>query len=391
MSKSRGGAVDPIPLIEAFGVDPLRYFLLREMVFGQDANFSDEAFIDRVNTDLANDLGNLLSRTLKMIEDYSGGRIPKTDARFREDEPLKAKAREAWHGLVKDFDELDFSAGLGRVWDFIGLLNRFIVQNEPWKLSQDPGRRWALDSVLYTVAEGLRIVAILLVPVMPRSAAEIWKRLGIRGDVAGVSLEHFTWGELKSGLAIARGDSLFPRIDKTRYLAEAGAGKKEAATETARPGPAARGRPDAPSDAPSSDTPSGATEVTIDEFARVDLRTAKVVAAEGVKGADKLLKLTVDLGGATRTIVAGIAARYPPESLVGKTIIVVNNLQPSKLRGEMSYGMLLAVRLPDGGLRLVTTDGPPTGRLRLSEWLARHESDVGQVYASEMDRHYRER
>ncbi|HXH28559.1 MAG TPA: methionine--tRNA ligase, partial [Candidatus Polarisedimenticolia bacterium] len=187
ISKSKGGVVDPLPLIEAFGVDPLRYFLLREMVFGQDANYSDEAFIDRVNTDLANDLGNLLSRTLKMIEDSCDGVIPRADPRFREDEPLKTAAREAASGLVKHFEALDFSSGLAAVWHFIGLLNRFIVQNEPWKLAQDPGRRWALQSVLYTVAEGLRIVAVLIAPVVPRSAAEIWSRLGHPGDVTAAN------------------------------------------------------------------------------------------------------------------------------------------------------------------------------------------------------------
>src|SRR5262245_16674716 len=221
ISKSKGGVVDPLPLIQAFGVDPLRYFLLREMVFGQDANYSDEAFIDRVNTDLANDLGNLTSRTLKMIEDYCGGKIPKTDPRFRGDEPLKKAAEETAAGSIKDFQELEFSAGLARVWSFIGLLNRFIVQNEPWKLAQDPGRRWALDSVLYTVAEGLRIVAVLISPVMPESASGLWKRLGVPGDVLAASLEHIHWGELKPGRPIARGESLFPRIDKAAYLGDA--------------------------------------------------------------------------------------------------------------------------------------------------------------------------
>src|SRR6266850_1902860 len=177
ISKSKGGAVDPIPLIEAFGVDPLRYFLMREMVFGQDANYSDEAFIDRVNTDLANDLGNLTSRTLKMIEDYCGGKVPKTDPRFRGDEPLKQ--------------------------------------------AQDPERRWALDSVLHTVAEGLRIVAVLVAPVMPQSSSGLWKRLGVGGDVTTASLEHVHWGELKPGRPIARGESLFPRIDKAAYLQDA--------------------------------------------------------------------------------------------------------------------------------------------------------------------------
>jgi len=356
ISKSRGGVVDPLPLIEAFGVDALRYFLLREMVFGQDANYSDEAFIERVNTDLANDLGNLISRTLKMIEDYCGGKVPKTDPRFRGDEPLKTAARDAWTAYVKDFEGLDFSSGLARVSDYVGFLNRFIVQNEPWKLAQDEGRRWALDSVLYTVAEGLRIVAILLAPVIPRSAGEIWKRLGVTGDVTAASLEHFRWGELKPGRVIARGESLFPRIDKAAYLRDATA-VKEPGMDPQRPAPTSPTLPPAPGPAA-----AGTAEVGIDEFARIDLRTAKVLAAEKVQGADKLLKLTVDVGDGTRTIVAGIATRYAPEALVGKTIIVVANLKPAKLRGIVSQGMLLAASDATGAPYVLTTEEPvPAG------------------------------
>jgi methionyl-tRNA synthetase len=359
ISKSRGGVVDPLPLVEAFGVDPLRYFLMREMVFGQDANYSDEAFIERVNTDLANDLGNLLSRTLKMIEDYCGGRIPRTDPRFREDEPLKAAAKDSAAALVKGFEELDFSTGLARVWSFIGLLNRFIVQNEPWKLSQDPGRRWALDSVLYTVAEGLRIVGVLVAPVMPRSATELWKRLGLGSNPGAASLQHVTWGELKPGIAIARGESLFPRIDKAAYLKDAET-RRETRMDT--PQPTAPQPPAAAPAIPSAPAPqaaaAGPAEIAIDDFARVDLRTAKIVAAEKVQGADKLLKLTVDIGTETRTIVAGIAARYSPESLVGRTIVVVANLKPARLRGVVSQGMLLAASDAGGQPYILTTEEP---------------------------------
>jgi methionyl-tRNA synthetase len=379
ISKSRGGAVDPLPLIEAFGVDPVRYFLLREMIFGQDANYSDEAFIDRVNTDLANDLGNLVSRTLKMIEDYCGGKIPKSAPRFREDEPLKTASRDAWDGLVKSFEGLDFSGGLAGVWDFVGLLNRFLVQNEPWKLAQDAGRRWALDSVLYAAAEGLRIVAILIAPVMPASAAAMWKRLGVPGDPTAASLQHFAWGELKPGRSIARGESLFPRIDKAAWLKEAtaasGAGAaREAAmsTPTPPPGPASPPAAAAANPAPARDlraaaaspgppggAPGGtAPEITIDDFGRVELRTARVLSAERVPGADKLLKLTVDIGRETRTIVAGIATRYPPEALAGKTIVVVTNLKPAKLRGVLSQGMLLAASDASGAPFILTTEEP---------------------------------
>jgi len=361
ISKSKGGIVDVFPLIRDFGVDPLRYFLLRDMAFGQDSNYSDEAFVDRVNADLANDLGNLISRTLKMIEDYCGGTIPKTDARFREDEPIKKAAREAWTGVVKGFDGLDFAAGLARVWEFIGQLNRFIVQNEPWKLSQDPGRRWALESVLYTVAEGLRIVAILIAPAMPRSASELWRKLGVTGDVTAASLEHFAWGELKHGKSIQRGEALFPRIDKAAYLIEA-RGARETSMNDAKPAavippPGAAG-PAGMAPAASAATTTGPAEVGIDDFARIELRTARVVGAERVQGADKLLKLTVDIGAGTRTIVAGIAARYAPETLVGKTIVVVANLKPAKLRGVVSQGMLLAASDASGQPFILTTEEP---------------------------------
>ncbi len=342
ISKSRGGIVDPQPLIETFGVDPVRYFLLREMVFGQDANYSDEALIDRVNTDLANDLGNLFSRALKMVEDYCGGKVPKPAPRVRHDEALKKAAGEAWSGFVKRFEDLDLSGGLAVVWDFVGRLNRFIVQKEPWKLSRDPGRRGELDAVLYAVLEGLRIVSVLVSPVMPAAAEEMRRRLGVAGEPKEPSLRRFAWGELKPGRPVTRGEALFPRIDKTAYLADARVPKESPMDKPKNAEPA----------------PSGPEQVTIDQFARLDLRTGRIVRAEPVPGADRLLQITVDIGGATRTIVAGIATRYTADALVGKTIVVVANLKPAKLRGVVSEGMLLAASDPEGRPYILTTEEP---------------------------------
>ena len=359
ISKSQGGIVDPLPLIRDFGVDPLRYFLLREMVFGQDASYSDEAFVERVNTDLANDLGNLASRALKMIEDYRGGVLPAPDAGFAADADLRTAARGAWDGMVQDFEALSFHTGLAKVWDLVGALNRFIVRHEPWKLARDPGAARSLDTILYDVAEGLRLVASLVAPVMPASAQSLWRAVGAEGDVTAARLDAFRWGGLAPGARTVRGPALFPRIDKAAWLAGAATARKESPMENrdgVPPAPTTATPPAAQPVAPAAAAPPA--EITIDDFARVELRTAKVLAAERVAGADRLLKLTVDVGAATRTIVAGIAAAYAPETLVGRTIVVVANLKPAKLRGIMSQGMLLAASDASGRPVILTTADP---------------------------------
>jgi methionyl-tRNA synthetase len=366
ISKSKGGVVDPLPFIRDFGPDALRYVLLREMVFGQDASFSDEAFIDRVNTDLANDLGNLASRALKMIEDYRGGVLP-APADGGGDAGVRDAARAAFDGLVDGFESYGLQTGVQRVSEFVGALNRHIVQHEPWKLARDPAQARRLDDILYSVAEGLRLVAVLLAPVIPRAAEKLHAAVGGEGAASAASLATFRWGVLKPGARIVRGQPLFPRIDKAAQLATAAAaaaGSKPASKESRMDTPDVRKDPIVP--APSAAAPSaaapaaaaGPAQITIDDFTRVELRTAKVLQAERVPNADRLLKLTVDIGPETRTIVAGIAARYAPDALIGKTIVVVANLKPAKLRGIESQGMLLAASDASGAPFILTTEDP---------------------------------
>jgi methionyl-tRNA synthetase len=350
--------VDPLPLLHEFGADALRYFLLREMAFGQDASYSDEAFIERVNTDLANDLGNLASRTLKMIEDYRGGLVPSPDPGFAPAAALADGARAAASGLRREFDAYTFHAGLQRVWDFVGALNRFLVQHEPWILARDPKRARDLDSVLYAAAEGLRHVAALSAPVIPAAAARLWREVGATGEVDAAPIDALRWGDLQPGARIARGPALFPRIDKAAYLASAAV--KERSMDRSDDRTRAT-QADVPPAAPAATAAPAAAlpaEIGIDDFQRIELRTAKVLAAEKVQGADRLLKLTVDIGREQRTVVAGIALRYAPEALIGRTIVVVANLKPAKLRGVMSQGMLLAASDESGQPFILTTEDP---------------------------------
>ena len=358
ISKSRGGVVDPLPFIRDFGVDALRYVLLREMVFGQDASFSDEAFIDRVNTDLANDLGNLQSRALKMIQDYRGGLLPQPPGGSG-DAGLVQSARAAWDGLVQEFESYSLQTGLQRVSDLVGALNRHIVQNEPWKIAPDPAQAPRLDGILYAVAEGLRIVAVLLAPVIPRAAQTLYASVGGEGDITKVPIGDFAWGVLKPGARIVRGQALFPRIDKAAHLKAVVQEQRMDTTDNRKDQPAPPVAPPAGAAPAATAAPAaGPAEISIEDFTKVELRTAKVLEAERVAGADRLLKLTVDIGTEKRTIVAGIAARYAPDALIGRTIVVVANLKPAKLRGVVSQGMLLAASDASGAPTILTTEDP---------------------------------
>ncbi|HEX4997365.1 MAG TPA: methionine--tRNA ligase [Terriglobia bacterium] len=339
MSKSRGNVVDPFVLNDVFGSEALRYFLLREMVFGQDCNFSFEALVQRANSDLANGLGNLLSRTTAMISKYRGGRIPPHGA-AKGDAGVRELAARVMADYRANLDDCSFSRALENVWELISRVDKYIVENEPWVLAASPGAAGALDSVLFHSAEALRLIAAMLAPALPRSAQAIWEQLGLDGVVADTRLNDLAWSNTLEGKAIRPGAALFPRLDAKEVFKklDTAAGEAPAAESSAAA---------APAEAASAVPPIDAT-ITIDDFAKIDLRVGTVLEAERVKGADKLLRLMVDIGIEKRQIVAGIATAYAPEALIGRKVVIVANLQPRKLRGLESNGMVVAASLGSG-------------------------------------------
>lgn len=338
MSKSLGNVVNPMDLIDRYGVDPFRYFLMAEMVLGQDAAFTEEAFIRRYNADLANDLGNLASRVLKMIHANCGGRLPAGPPAEPSEGPegeLWKSVRAAAEEMERAVEEMRLDAGLGRIAATVRETNRYLERKQPWALAKAEDRG-PLHVTLYTAAEALRVISALLYPVMPGKMIELRRALGLGAEPPHIE-EAKPWGGLRPGVEIGAPAALFPRI----------------AAE--KPAPAA------PAPKPSPAPAAPPAEISYDEFMRADLRTARVLAAERVTGADKLLRLEIEVGAERRQIVAGIAKSYAPESLIGKTIIVVANLKPAKIRGLESRGMLLAVADGDR-LRLLTADGDvPSG------------------------------
>jgi methionyl-tRNA synthetase len=332
MSKSLGNVVSPGPLLDAVGPDALRYFLLREMSFGLDGSYSDEQLLDRYNGDLANELGNVTSRVIALCDSGFAGRIPPPSSRPEASElsPVAAEAHAAWRAA---FDDYDFSSGLAAVWKLAAELNRFLQTRAPWALAKDPAEADRHAGVMRCASEALLQIAAMASPAMPRACAEIASRLGasIPDD-----LSEFRWGLLPADAALVKRGPLFPRVDKAGYFEE-----KTTVSDT---NPASTPAP-ATGKSPTPEPSAGAELLAIEDFLRIDLRVAVVTEATRVEGADKLLKLQLDLGGQSRQIVAGIAKAYAPEQLVGKRIVVVCNLKPAKLRGVESHGMLLAADL----------------------------------------------
>ena len=326
MSKSLGNVVRPLDLKDKYGLDAFRYFLLRDMVFGLDSNFSEEAFVQRLNSDLANDLGNLVSRTITMAVKYCDGKVPEINPQ-KKDSVLHEAARKAVTEVESSFNDMSLHKALIAIWDFINVTNKYIVENEPWTLGKDPANKEKLAAIMYNLLAALRAIAILLTPFIPQTAEKILRQIGVDEsstlDLASIRNDD----ALTAGSPLTRGESLFPRISQ----------EKDNQTPEKK--------------APAIDLKP---EIDYEEFAKVDLRVGKILAAEAVPKSNKLLKLKIDIGE-ERTIVAGIGKDYTPAELIGRKIVIVANLKPAKLMGVESYGMLLATDT-DKGLTVLTFD-----------------------------------
>jgi methionyl-tRNA synthetase len=368
MSKSRGNIVRTETILDVLGADALRYFLLREVVFGQDGAFSFDALVQRYNSDLANGLGNLASRTLTMINRYFKGEVPypshaawKTGA----DDAIAEAARKTILEFGILFDQFQFSRALEAAWALIAAVDKYIVENEPWALGekQDEDSRSRLATVLYTAAEALRIATALAYPVVPEAAAKIWVQLGL-GDIKKLALNELTWGQLPLGTKLGEIQPVFPRADKSAIerMQKMEEGQRESVSET----PAVAAPASAPQALPSPVAPAVSDKISIDDFAKVELRVGLVKVAERVPKADKLLRLEIDIGTEVRQVLAGIAEAYAPEALVGRKVVIVANLAPRKLRGMESNGMIVAASL-DGGKPVLASfleDVPVGARLK---------------------------
>lgn len=355
MSKSKGNVVDPVTLIDRYGLDTLRYYLLREVPFGADGTFTPESFVERVNSDLANDLGNLLNRTVAMVDKYFDGSVPAYQAGITAfDGELEEAAKAVYAKVEEAMENMEFSVALTAISQFISRSNKYIDETQPWTLAKDEAKRGELASVMTHLVESLRIASILLQPFLTQAPRKIWEQLGIEEGELTAWESGKTFGLIPEGTKLVKGNPIFPRLESEPEIAYI----KEAMTGGTAAAQAAEAQPD---EQAASEAPELKEEIGIEDFAKVELRVAQVIAAEPVKKADKLLKLQLDLGFEQRQVVSGIAKFYSPEDLVGRKVICVTNLKPVKLRGELSQGMILAASQGEQLTLATVPDSMPNG------------------------------
>lgn len=371
MSKSKGNIVYPEPMIERYGVDTLKYFLLREFSFGNDGSYTHRNFINRINSDLANDLGNLISRTAAMINQYKGGIVTKNDIKTEFDKELIEQAQKSYKLYEEKMDDLMFHEALDSIWQLVRRTNKYIDETTPWILGKDPSRSDELDNILYNLAESIRIIASLISPLMPDTSRKIFSQFSIEDEKIKTWEAAGKFGLLPSGTKVVKAEPLFPRIDAEKEIKELEtlfaekintkpANKKDDEKED---GKEKNKEKTAKKDGSSDNSSDHKPEITIDDFDRIELRTGKILEAEKHPKADKLLVFKIKVGDETRQIVSGIAAHFEPKDLIGKEVVVVCNLKPVKLRGIESQGMLLTAGDDDDKLVLPDVSGAKNGSI----------------------------